>query len=176
MPFFAFLTFRSGLKHKNYGKTWNCPPHTPTLKKIKKRIRNKKHHFLLIGREELDNKNWEDSKEQYAKLVQTINNIIRDLKNKWPNILFFHGPSCRYCLDTGIGKCTCPSEPCRFPDVWTYPPEAIGINVFQTMENTGFEMQKNPREVVYRVGLICLSEQPPVPSFTNYMSRFLNSS
>jgi predicted metal-binding protein len=158
----------------NYGKTWNCPPYTPELADTKNKIRNREHHFLLIGIEDINTANKTDVKGKYGKIVENMNQKIREIREKDPDSLCFHGPSCRYCIEEEIAECNCPSEPCRFPTVWTYPPEAVGIDVFQTMLNAGIKMQKNPTDVVYRVGLICLSDQIDLIKFTKYINQLLS--
>jgi predicted metal-binding protein len=153
----------------NYGKRWNCPPYAPRIEITQERIRSRKHHFLLVGRTEIDSKNLsEEAIGEYKKLVQCNYRITKALRGKWPSILIFYGPSCTYCVDENVGECTCPSEPCRFPDVWTYPPEAVGVDVFQTMLNAGIKMQRNPVDVVFNVGLICLSGNINLSDFRKY--------
>ena len=156
----------------NYGRTWNCPPNTPALHDVKNMIRDSEHCFLIIGREKIDknSETEEQSRLKYSILVHRINHIIKVVRQRWPDILSFHGPSCKYCIDEKVGECTYPSA-CRFPEVWTYPPEAVGINVFQTMASSGYIIQKSPEDVVYRAGLICLATHHNKCQFIKLVSR-----
>ncbi|MBD3186757.1 hypothetical protein GF325_08030 [Candidatus Bathyarchaeota archaeon] len=81
--------------------------------------------------------------------------FFKKLKNRFPDALLLHGPACRYCMESGIGCCTCPDEPCRYPEMWTYPPEAVGIDITGTMENAGIPFDVTMKSSVTRVGIAC---------------------
>ena len=160
-----------------FGKTWNCPSYAPSISEMKQKLQGMRSCFLIIGEStfEKQERDDEETRESYEDLTNKINRLMGEAKKKWKNALILNGPPCEYCEEEDIGPCTCPSAPCSFPEVWTYPPEAVGLDLFRTMEKLGNPIQENLVERASRIGVTCFSDEAEAHAFKEYMKMQIKS-
>ena len=96
---------------------------------------------------------------EYSFITNQLDMFIDDIKKKYPETTIFKSAKCRYCEGNGFGDCTCPGNPCRFPDEMWYAPESWGTNIFETMRNIGINLEKDIKTTVRRVGMVFSNQE-----------------
>ncbi|OUJ18448.1 putative metal-binding protein [Methanonatronarchaeum thermophilum] len=119
----------------NYGTAAHCPPHTPTTKTTKKFLNEYNKAILLHIPKKLENpKNhskWTNKINQ--QLIEIENTLF--LKNYYKAYTLFIGP-CKQCK-----QCTANPKTCRHPKKARPTPEAMGIDVYQTIQKTNYPIK-----------------------------------
>jgi predicted metal-binding protein len=127
---------------QKYGKSWCCPPETPTPEKTEAMLKEYKKALLLCGR--LKNSDFYKNNSKKRKInVNTWKGTVA-----LERYLFLAGyykafglvsESCALCK-----KCLYPVE-CKFPMDRRPSVESCSIDIFQTLKNIGkqFEIAKN---------------------------------
>jgi predicted metal-binding protein len=104
-----------------YGKSLNCPPHSPTPEQTKNMLTSYEHALLIHGGENTP-----------------IGEIVRRLERK----IFLDGHYKAFGM--GAGPCSlcdeCP-EFCKYPDRARPAMEACGIDVYATVRANGFPIE-----------------------------------
>lgn len=159
---------RSGKPCPAFGKNYSCPPFAPKPNEIKAIIKkfsdfevityefNLKEHIKKIKKAHPD---WQEEKVFNSRLYNS--HIYYALRKKLDEIsqnedcLILGNGSCWLCRSHG-GCAAKNNLPCRYPNrKIKNSMEAVGINVFKTLYNIGYKLEKNPKNIVCQVGLIC---------------------
>jgi predicted metal-binding protein len=148
----------------NYNKTWSCPPNCPPLNEMKARLEACGTFYIIILRAPLP----AGFKTNKAKLksVQAMNRrmdymldaCLDVLRRKIPGSIALFASPCSLCEREGVGTCTCPDVPCRYPDRMHYSLSSHGIDTFATLKNAGFPIETNPETSVCRIGMFCTKD------------------
>jgi predicted metal-binding protein len=137
-------------------KSWTCPPHTGDLEALGARLLTYTDCVVLQSISNLED-SWDF--EGMADAAHSHNSMVRSLAEeitkKFPNleILPFACGSCDYCE-----KCTCPDEPCRFPDNAMSSVEAQGLDINALIKSVGLKYI-NGLDTVSYVGMILWREK-----------------
>jgi predicted metal-binding protein len=127
---------------QKYGKSWCCPPETPTPEKTEALLKEYRKALLLCGR----SRNGDFYKDNAKKRKIQVNTWKGTVALE--RFLFLSGyykafglvsESCALCR-----KCAYPLE-CKFPMDRRPSVESCSIDIFQTLNNIGerFEIAKN---------------------------------
>ncbi len=112
-----------------YGKSWACPPYCGSAADLMQRVRSYSDFclFSTIGIMEhiRSKKEMMQVKREHERITRSIKD---ELVNQIPD-LYVLSAGCMLCE-----KCTCPDEPCRFPDKKLYSMESHGILVTELVE------------------------------------------
>jgi predicted metal-binding protein len=104
-----------------YGKSLNCPPHSPTPEQTKNMLTDYEHALLIHGDE---------------------NTPIGDIVRRLERTIFLDGYYKAFAM--GAGPCSlcddCP-EFCKYPDRARPAMEACGIDVYATVRANGFPIE-----------------------------------
>jgi predicted metal-binding protein len=123
---------------KQYGKSWCCPPETPTPEQTKALLREYEKALLLCG----STKSIEFYKENHQKRRKQVH--VWKGTVALERYLFLSGyykalalvsESCALCK-----KCSYPHD-CKFPMDRRPSVESLSIDVFQTLKNIGKEFK-----------------------------------
>jgi predicted metal-binding protein len=115
-----------------YGRRLTCPPYSPTPEYTQKMV-GEYSKALLMQIEDI-------SPKKQMKMNRKLENIVAELEREifldgyYKAFGMASGP-CRVCQ-----KCDT-SKPCKYPDKARPAMEACGIDVYQTVRNSGFRLE-----------------------------------
>lgn len=117
-------------KCQTYGKSWACPPACGEIEDYEKEMRAFAHGYVFQSVAQLESTmDWEGI--QAAAI--THDDRLRELADALhaeaagESYMLLAAGTCKLCK-----TCTCPDEPCRFPDKRLSSMEAAGLNVTDT--------------------------------------------
>ena len=130
----------------NYGTTYGCPPHAPTVDEFKAMLAEYTCFYLVYGEVELGNEGDSDAageRAKYASMQMELDSFMLFLQDTIEDVFIIHGYGCHHCERVGEGACTCPDEPCRHPDKRTYS-ISVAFDIVATMNQAGIPMELDP--------------------------------
>lgn len=133
------------------GKSWTCPPYTGELDELEARLLSYPHAVVIQSVTPIED-SWDF--EGMAEAARVHNRMVRkvasELAEKHPDleVLAFGCGHCDYCE-----KCTCPDEPCRFPDRAMSSVEAQGLDINALVRSVGLSYINGTNTVSY-VGMV----------------------
>lgn len=116
---------------KNYGKSWECPPHTEDIRAYWKKFKNIQVIAIKLNYTDEFRKNPYTSEELQYIVKNTLHKERKKLKEKLyelEDVLdgeHLYGGRCDLCEVCAIRT----NEPCRFPTLRRYSLESIGSNL-----------------------------------------------
>ena len=118
----------------NHGKSYSCPPNTPTPEETGKLISPYRRAILFHLEVAAGPQRREKTNRFFETVVETERELF--LEGYYSAFALLAGP-CNLCKECSIMK----NAPCVFPDKARPSMEACGIDVFQTARNNGFSIQ-----------------------------------
>ncbi len=108
-----------------YGHSWACPPGCGGLDECRERLSGYTGGILVqtIGELE-DSLDYEGMMAAQARHQEHFTALCETLRSAYPGLLALGAGCCTICA-----KCTCPDQPCRFPEKRISSMEAYGIMV-----------------------------------------------
>lgn len=130
---------------KKYGNCWSCPPYCGTLEECGARVRAFQRGILVqtVGQleDEFDGEGMIETetrhKEHFAKMLDT-------LRTHNLHLLPLGAGACRVCA-----KCSCPDEPCRFPEKQISSMEAYGMLVLEVCQKNNLQYYYGTNTIAY---------------------------
>ena len=130
---------------RSYGHCWTCPPHCGSLDEIAVKAAAYHRGILLQStgkmEDDYDVETMEETGELHDKRFLALVNKIRTI---YPNCLLMSAGACSVC-----SKCTCPDEPCRFPDQAFPSMEAYGLWVSKVCDQSGLSYFYGPQTITF---------------------------
>jgi len=160
----------------NYQHNWSCPPYAPTVQETRASLGTYSFFWILIMEIPIPQKkikflkNWR-TKHEFAKITKNLNNFLSYLQSNHRNWKFYFCSDCTLCSEKNNSKCTCPTEPCRYPNKIRVSPEAAGIDVFATLEILDIEIEKEPMNKLRRIAMCAADERI---NFTIEHKKYMN--
>ena len=112
---------------RSYGRSWTCPPHCGTLEEISEKAAHYSRGILLQSTGHLEDDFDVDTMLETEKLhKRRFKEFTAKVREVYPDCLPMGAGACGQC-----GTCTCPDEPCRFPELAIPSMEAYGLMVSQ---------------------------------------------
>ena len=139
------LRCKFGCKH--YSKNYSCPPHTYTLERFKKILREYKKAVLLIGKADNDKK-----KSEFRKGVLKIEEELR--KNKYYKATSFIAGPCNLCETCTLQL----AKSCIEPDSKRASLEGCGVDIIETIKKFKKNFNIYEREKMFNSIAIILLE------------------
>ncbi len=133
------------------GKSWTCPPYAGELAVLEARLLTYSHSLVLQSITTLED-SWDF--EGMTEAAHTHNNSVRkilaQLVELCPDSEFiaFGCGSCDQCE-----VCSCPDEPCRFPELAMSSVEAQGLDINALVTSVGLSYINGADTVSY-VGMV----------------------
>jgi len=130
---------------RSYGKNWTCPPACGTLDEVAARVAKFKNGVLVQTVGILDDDfDYETMEATGKKHSERFLAFVTELKKELPDIMPLGAGACTLCE-----KCTCPDEPCRFPDKAIMSMEASGLFVSKVCTQSNMAYNRGPLTVTY---------------------------
>ena len=132
-------------KCRCFGTCWTCPPYCGTLEESISKAKKYKNGILLqmTGNME-DDFDVECMQETENKLKTKLTTFIKELKKNKIECLAMSAGTCTICK-----KCTCPNEPCRFPEDTFISMEAYGLIVNDVCNAVNVKYNYGPRTITF---------------------------
>lgn len=128
-----------------YGKNWSCPPACGDLAACRERV-GKYHAGILVqtvGDVE-DSLDFEAMMETEALHKEHFNLAAEKLRELYPDMLPLGAGCCTVCK-----TCTCPDQPCRFPEKRNSSLEAYGILVSELCRKNNLAYYYGADKIAY---------------------------
>ncbi len=128
-----------------YGKNWACPPGCGSLEECRERI-SAYHWGILVQtvgelEDSLDVESMKEIEERHKKAFRAG---IARMQEAYPGLLCLGAGCCTVCE-----SCTCPDEPCRFPERRISSLESYGINVSELCSANDLPYYYGPNTLAY---------------------------
>lgn len=132
-------------KCRNYGHCWTCPPYCGTLSESAEKASHYSSGIIVqtsaVMEDDFDYESISHTENRHKDAFAALVDMIRDTDS---DILPMSAGGCRIC-----SRCTCPDEPCRFPDKAMISMEAYGLLVCDTCKNSGMKYSYGPHTVTF---------------------------
>lgn len=123
----------AGDKCRSYGRSWCCPPHCGTLEEMAGRTKGFSRGILVQStgmlEDEFDFDTMAATEREHKRRFYAL---VERLREKGLRCLPMGAGTCTVCE-----SCTCPGEPCRFPERAIASMEACGLLVSQVCIDSG---------------------------------------
>ena len=134
-----------------YNRNWCCPPNLGALDECRELIHSFDSSILIQNIYPVED-SWDvEGMEEAGKKHRDMTMEIREeLKSRYPDARFkvYSAGGCNICE-----KCTCPTEPCRFPEKGLASIEGMGVNVYNLVTDNGLKYINGVNTVSY-VGVV----------------------
>ncbi|NLA87906.1 MAG: DUF2284 domain-containing protein [Clostridiales bacterium] len=128
----------------NYGKSWACPPGIQDIDHCIETCRAYKNVFLFTSVAEVpDCMNFDACLAARRDHEQMTYNIRKRFQERFGKVLAL-STGCMLC-----DECTCPDEPCRYPEERLSTIESHGILIMETASRLGVTLDCGNNMVTY---------------------------
>lgn len=118
----------------NYGKKWSCPPYVPSVDEFRKILREYKR--ALVVKFQSAPEAWIGEKERVHKALLKIEKMA--FEKGFPFALLLRPNGCDICPECDVTK------PCSHPEMLRFSPDAVGVNLIETLKNVGMGLKFSP--------------------------------
>ncbi len=136
-----------------YGRCWTCPPHTGEVDALLQRLNTYTHGILVQNISPLeDSWDFEGMAEAAKHHSLMLSTLADEIQRNHPDLeaLPLAAGGCGVCE-----RCTCPDQPCRFPNKAISSVEGHGVDVKALVESVGLKYINGVNTVSY-VGVVLL--------------------
>lgn len=128
-----------------YGRNWSCPPHTGTLEACRAKIAAFRSGILVQTVQPIedcfDGEGMMEAERLHKERFHALQNV---LSGSHPKLMAISAGCCTRCKE-----CTCPHEPCRFPEKMVSSMEAYGMLVLEVCKSNGMKYYYGPDKIAY---------------------------
>ena len=128
-----------------YGRCWTCPPACGDLPSCQARIQSFQRGIIVqvIGQLEdsFDMEGMQAASETHKQLMLSFADELRAV---YPRLIPLGSGGCIICKE-----CSCPNEPCRFPERAFSSMEAFGMLVTDVCQKNGLPYYYGPNTIAY---------------------------
>lgn len=128
-----------------YGHNWACPPGCGSLDACREKLAGYTSGILVqtIGELE-DSLDYEGMMAAQKRHQENFSALCETLRSENPELLALGAGCCTICA-----KCTCPDQPCRFPEKRISSMEAYGIMVNDICKANGLSYYYGTDKISY---------------------------
>lgn len=130
---------------KRYGHSWSCPPYCGTLDALSREMRTFTAGLLVQTTVQMrDAFDMEAIRAADRRHKQRFETLLRQLRLTGLRMMPMGSGSCTRCR-----VCTCPDQPCRYPERLYPSMEACGLQVSRTCEAAGLAYNHGENTMTY---------------------------
>lgn len=116
-----------------FGTCWTCPPYCGTLEECAQAVHSRKRGFLVCSTARLEDPfDYEGMKKAEEQHKRNFYRLAGDLAQQVQNLLSLGAGACTIC-----SSCTCPTQPCRHPELAVSSMEGYGLLVEEVCRLSG---------------------------------------
>lgn len=129
----------------SYGNNWGCPPGCGSVDECRERAAKYDKAIVVqtIGVLE-DSFDFEGMGKAAIEHCQRMTHMREKIEGELSDVLSLGAGPCKVC-----GECTCPHEPCRFPEKRFSSMEAYGLMVSEVCADSGLKYINGENTVTY---------------------------
>lgn len=129
----------------SYGNNWGCPPGCGSVDECRERAGKYDKAIVVqtIGLLE-DSFDFEGMGKAAIEHCQRMTHMREKIEGELSDVLSLGAGPCKVC-----GECTCPHEPCRFPEKRFSSMEAYGLMVSEVCADSGLKYINGENTVTY---------------------------
>lgn len=129
----------------SYGNNWGCPPGCGSVDECRERAGKYDKTIVVqtIGLLE-DSFDFEGMGKAAIEHCQRMTHMREKIEGELSDVLSLGAGPCKVC-----GECTCPHEPCRFPEKRFSSMEAYGLMVSEVCADSGLKYINGENTVTY---------------------------
>lgn len=129
----------------SYGNNWGCPPGCGSVDECRERAGKYDKAIVVqtIGVLE-DSFDFEGMGKAAIEHCQRMTHMREKIEEELSDVLSLGAGPCKVC-----GECTCPNEPCRFPEKRFSSMEAYGLMVSEVCADSGLKYINGENTVTY---------------------------
>lgn len=129
----------------SYGNNWGCPPGCGSVDECRERAAKYDKAIVVqtIGLLE-DSFDFEGMGKAAIEHCQRMTHMREKIEGELSDVLSLGAGPCKVC-----GECTCPHEPCRFPEKRFSSMEAYGLMVSEVCADSGLKYINGENTVTY---------------------------
>lgn len=132
-------------KCRSYGRNWCCPPHCGSLEEMAERVNGFSRGVLVQSTGLLEDEfDFEAMAETEREHKRRFLRLAETLRSRGVRFLPMGAGTCSLCP-----VCTCPEEPCRFPEKAMPSMEACGLLVSQVCKDSGLNYYYGKKSITY---------------------------
>ncbi len=128
-----------------YGKNWACPPHCGSLEDFQRAFAERSQCWVIQTVMELEDEFDGETMMEAAQVHQArIHRLAQLMSGDGPNVILLTAGACTICP-----RCTCPEEPCRFPEKRLVSMESTGLMVNDVCTSAGIPYNHGKNRIAY---------------------------
>lgn len=129
----------------SYGNNWGCPPGCGSVDECRE-IAGKYDKAIVVQTIGLleDSFDFEGMGKAAIEHCQRMTHMREKIEGELSDVLSLGAGPCKVC-----GECTCPHEPCRFPEKRFSSMEAYGLMVSEVCADSGLKYINGENTVTY---------------------------
>lgn len=116
-----------------YGRNWSCPPYVPSVDEFRKLSREYEYALIVNFQSPSRPEIWSEKKREAHLALLKLEKIA--FESGFPFALLLRPGSCNICSQCDITK------PCRHPELLRFSPEAVGVNLIETLKKAGISLK-----------------------------------
>lgn len=116
-----------------YGRNWSCPPYVPSVDEFRKLLREYRHALIISFQSPPKPEAWSEEKKKAHLALLKLEKIA--FESGFLFALLLRPGSCNICPQCDVTK------PCRHPELLRFSPEAVGVNLIETLRRAGISLK-----------------------------------
>lgn len=116
-----------------YGKNWSCPPYAPSIEEFRKILKEYKHALVVKFQSAPSVDAWMKEKERAHIALLKLEKIA--FEEGFTFALLLRPGGCNICPKCDV------TRPCLHPEMLRFPPEAVGINLIETLKKAKMNLK-----------------------------------
>ena len=113
-----------------YGTNWACPPHCGSLEDFQE--------------DEFDGETMMEAAQVHQARIHKLSQLVSGMPGNSPDAILLTAGACTICP-----RCTCPEEPCRFPEKKLVSMESAGLMVNDVCVSAGIPYNHGKGRIAY---------------------------
>ncbi len=131
-----------------YGTNWACPPHCGSLEDFQEAFGERSQCWVLQTvmelEDEFDGETMMEAAQVHQARIHKLSQLVSGMPGNSPDAILLTAGACTICP-----RCTCPEEPCRFPEKKLVSMESAGLMVNDVCVSAGIPYNHGKGRIAY---------------------------